>query len=74
MIAHHALGKAACQKRFDKSNHGGTVGTAICQVAEKDEAPAIRVNTIEIAEVIQQGAKGIDLAVNVGDHIDRTRE
>jgi hypothetical protein len=75
VVAEHALRPARLHPVHHPVEHRRAVGAAIAQVAHEHGATTRRVAALRrVAQVPEQGQQGIDLAVNVADHVERTIE
>ncbi len=71
MVAEDALGEVLLDQMGYQGGHGGTVVSAVGQVADENQPPAPRMLAGGvIAQVFQQVVEGIDLSMNVADDVD----
>ena len=71
VIAQHALRPFALDKATDQIDDGRTVGTAIHQVANEDEATACGVAAVRgVSQTPQQCVKSVDFTVNIAKDVE----
>ena len=72
VIAQNALGTARRHQVDDIANHAGAVRAPIAQVTDEDHAALVRVPTVRpVAEPVEEGMQGLELAVHIADDIER---
>jgi peptide deformylase len=75
VVAEQALGESAGGQLAHELDHAGAVVSAVAEIADEDQATALRMFTVvAIAEHSQQIAQGGELAVDVTDDIQRAVE
>jgi hypothetical protein len=71
VIAEHRLRSLRLDEPADHLDDGWTIGTAIHEVADENEAPALRVLPLAVvAQVAQDGEKCFDFAVDVAEDVE----
>jgi hypothetical protein len=72
VIAKDALGLPSFNERLDEIDDSGAIGATVSEVAYENETTAFRVGAVvPKAQVGKQFLEGLDLAVGIGDDIDR---
>jgi hypothetical protein len=74
VVAQDALGQPPADQPRHQPDDGRAVGAAVGQVAEEHQAAPFGVGAAAVAELAEQGAEGVDLAVDVGHHVHRPVE
>jgi hypothetical protein len=75
VVAKDTLRLSGSDEFRDKVDNSRTVGTAVGQVAKKNEASACRVQSRRgVTQLMQRLAQGVQLSVDVPDNVDRAIE
>jgi hypothetical protein len=75
VVAKDTLRRSGADEFRDQVDNSWTVGTAVGQVAKKNEASACRVQSRGgIVQLMQQVAQSVQLSVDVPDNVDRAIE
>ncbi len=72
MVAQRGERAARLHQPLHEGDDAGAVGAAVAQVADEDQAAAVGMAAAGVvAQVLQQRAQGVQLAMDVAHHVER---